>query len=167
MRRKGAGSAAAVTEPGALACDPGGEIGAPDTLVGYRLRRVHGAFLEAWKAFFGALGVTVTPVQGGILMLIARNPGLTQSELARRLRIEAPTLHESVRRLIDADLIVRESMAHDRRAHALRLTAEGEALAVLLQSRIDEQETAALAPLDAGERQQLTMLLGKILSARE
>ena len=165
-QRTGVGTAAAVADP-SIHDNAAVHGEAPDDLVGYRLRRVHGAFLEAWKEFFGALGVTVTPVQGGILMLIARHPGLTQSELARRLRIEAPTLHESVRRLIDADLIERASMVHDRRAHALRLTASGEALSALLQSRIDEQESAALAPLDAGERRQLAALLGKILSSRE
>jgi DNA-binding MarR family transcriptional regulator len=167
VRNGDAGSADTITEPALDGGElPTSENATPDSLVGYRLRRVHGAFVEAWKAFFGALGVTVTPVQGGILMLIASHPGLTQTELARRLRIETPTLHESVRRLIDAGLIERESLAHDRRAHALNLTVEGETVATLLRTRIDEQEAAALAPLTDAERAQLADLLGRVLAGR-
>lgn len=167
VRSNGAGSADTITEPAHGGGEsPASENATPDSLVGYRLRRVHGAFVEAWKEFFGALGVTVTPVQGGILMLIASHPGLTQTELARRLRIETPTLHESVRRLIDAGLIERESLVHDRRAHALKLTGDGESVATLLRTRIDEQESAALAPLTDAERNQLAALLGRVLAGR-
>ena len=123
-------------------------------------------FQDSWREFFGRLGLNVTPVQGGILLLIERQPGLTQTELARLLRIEAPTLHESVKRLIDGGHVERESMPNDRRSHALVLTADGRAAARLIRTRIAEQEAAALSPLNADERRQLADLMGRVLAAR-
>lgn len=143
------------------------DVPALDDLVGYRLRRLHGRFVEAWREFYGALGLSITPVQGGILMQIARQPRLTQTELARVLQIEAPTLHESLKRLIELGLVRRESLARDRRAHALVLTPEGGAAAGLIAARIAEQEAEALAPLDAAERRQLAELLGRVLAGSQ
>ncbi|MGE0626677.1 MAG: MarR family winged helix-turn-helix transcriptional regulator [Hyphomicrobiaceae bacterium] len=138
----------------------------PDDLVGYRLRRVHSAFVEAWRAFFAAEGLAITPVGGGILMSIAGTPGLTQTELARRLEIETPTLHEQIKRLVQADLVVRAARPGDRRATALSLTAAGVEVVTLIQRRIGAQEAEALAPLTAAERRLLGELLGRVLSAK-
>ncbi len=138
----------------------------PDDLVGYRLRRVHAGFVEAWRTFWAAEGLSLTPVQGGILMLIASRPGLTQTELARRLQIETPTLSEQVKRLVEAGLVDREALPGDRRASALVLSTEGEAAVRLISERIAAQEAAALAPLTERERLQLSDLLGRVLAAR-
>lgn len=146
--------------------DAGGLVDAPDDLVGYRLRRVHGHFVESWRAFFGALGLAITPVQAGILMQIVRRPRVTQTELAGLLDIETPTLHESIKRLLAGGLIHRESLPHDRRSHALVLTASGKATTDLVLARIAEQEAAALAALSPQERRQLAGLLGRVLAAR-
>ena len=144
---------------------------APDTLVGYRLRRLHGVFQDSWREFFGALGVAVTPVQGGILLLIERDlnrlPGLTQTELARELRIEAPTLHEQLKRLIDAGLVTRTSRTDDRRTHTLALTVAGLDAVEAIRVHIAEQEALALAPLTAAERHQLAALLDRVLAQRD
>ena len=142
------------------------ELVALDALVGYRRRRLHGIFQDRWRSFFGQLGLAVTPVQGGILLLIERHPGLTQSELARLLRIEAPTLHESVKRLLEGGFVKRESRPADRRTHALDLTAAGHAAVDIIRTRIAEQEAAALAPLSEAERGQLADLIGRVLAAR-
>ncbi len=158
----GTGAAAAIAKDATLSMRP-----SLDHLIGYRLRRVHGAFVEAWKAYYAALDLAVTPVQGGILMLIARYPGTTQSELARRLEIEAPTLHESLRRLVDNGLVRREPLKRDRRAHALTLSDEGAATEALIRSSVAEQEAIALSPLSVEERQQLATLLGRVLAAQE
>lgn len=145
---------------------PGEPVDAPDDLVGYRLRRVHGHFVESWRAFFGELGLAITPVQAGILMQIARHPRVTQTELAGLLDIETPTLHESVKRLLGGGLIHRESLPHDRRSHALVLTPSGKETTNLVLARIAEQEAAALAALSSQERRQLASLLGRVLAAR-
>ena len=137
-----------------------------DTLVGYRLRRLHGVFQDSWREFFGGLGLTVTPLQGGVLLLIERHPGLTQTELARHLQIEAPTLHEQVKRLIDGGFVERKSRPTDRRTRALDLTADGRSAVALIRSHIAEQEAAALAPLSAVERARLAELLGRVLDGR-
>ena len=137
-----------------------------DELVGYRLRRLHGLFQDSWRSYFAALDLTVTPVQGGILMLIERHPGLTQSELARLLQIETPTLHESVKRLIDGGFVHRVSRPADRRTYAIGLTAAGHAAATLIKARIAEQEAAALSPLSQTDRQHLADLIGRVLAAQ-
>ena len=136
---------------------------AMEALVGYRLRRVHGLFVEAYRDYFADLGLAITPVQGGILMSIERDPGLTLTELARRLQIETPTLHESLRRLSDLGYVARKPHTRDKRAQALVLTPAGTAAVALIDDSIGAQEAAALASLDEAERRQLAALLGRVL----
>ncbi len=164
MARTGSATLAASATRSAV--HDGDGVVLPDDLVGYRLRRVHAGFVEAWRTFWAAEGLSLTPVQGGILMLIASQPGLTQTELARRLQIETPTLSEQVKRLVEAGLVEREALPGDRRASALVLSTEGEASVRLISDRIAAQEAAALAPLTEHERLVLSDLLGRVLAAR-
>ena len=159
--------------PARLAANDAGEIVSAasgplllDDLVGYRLRQLHGLFQDSWREYFGRLGLAVTPVQGGVLMLIERHPGVTQSELARLLRIETPTLHELVKRLIEAGLVQRTSRPTDRRTHALDLTDSGRDAVAVIRARVAEQEATALAPLSDTERRQLAELIGRVLARR-
>ena len=87
----------------------------PDDLVGYRLRRVHAGFVEAWRTFWTAEGLSLTPVQGGILMLIASRPGLTQTELAQWWVIDS---HLPLRRRQQPEQqLERGALARARLAH--------------------------------------------------
>ncbi len=69
------------------------------SVVGYLLRRSHNAFQAYWMASFRDSDTPITPVQGGMLVVLASNPGLTQTALARMMNVEGPTLMQSIDRL--------------------------------------------------------------------
>src|SRR5690349_8638722 len=60
-------------------------------VAGYLLRRTHTAFQSYWMAKFHTPQTPITPVQGGMLVVLSDNPGLTQTELARIMNVEGPT----------------------------------------------------------------------------
>jgi DNA-binding MarR family transcriptional regulator len=124
---------------------------APDT----RFRR---AF---WRAFHEADSIrlrqwersNVTLPQLRVLYQLRRHPGATTGELARRLGITVSTTSGLVIKLVDRGLVMRGSLADDRRQAPLRLSEAGAALLGELsdEMRIYMGEVAARlgADLDA------------------
>lgn len=131
--------------------------------IGYRLRRAHFRFVENWQRRFGALGLHVAPMQGGMLVLIGRNPGISQGELARVLGVERSTMVQAIARLGELGLIARERAAEDRRRFALRLTGAGRDAVALIEANLKAHEDAVLRGFSAEERATLRWLLGRIL----
>ena len=107
-----------------------------DGLVGYHLRRAQLAVFRDFADSVGALGVT--PGQFGVLELIACNPGLSQSALARALGVDRSTLVAVLDRLQGDGLIERRPSPTDRRSHELVLTRAG-------TKRVDEARAAIRA----------------------
>ncbi len=133
--------------------------------IGYRLRRAHFRFVENWQRQFGALGLNVAPMQGGMLVLIGRNPGMSQGELARVLGVEGSTMVQAMARLTGLGLITRERAEGDRRRFALNLTRAGREAVALIEANLAAHEDAVLAGFSAAERATLRRLLGRIVGA--
>jgi len=136
-----------------------------DGVVGYRLRRLSGLMIAGWGRWMAARGIDVTPVQGGILMLIGGNAGITQVELARLLGIEGPTLLQALGPLRAAGFVTRARSTRDGRAFCLGLTGAGERMAARIEREIPALEANSLAGLDAAERQTLLALVRKAIGA--
>jgi DNA-binding MarR family transcriptional regulator len=130
--------------------------------IGYRLRRAHLRFVENWQRQFGALGLAVAPMQGGMLVLIGRNPGITQGELARLLAVEGSTMVQAIARLKALGLIARHRGRTDRRRVALHLTAAGRDALALVEANQATHEDTVLKDLSPEERATLRDLLGRI-----
>jgi DNA-binding MarR family transcriptional regulator len=69
--------------------------------------------------------IDIRPAQYSVLVVIAANPGLSQSDLADRLGIERARLVRLLDKLERRGLTRRLPSRADRRSHALRLTREG------------------------------------------
>ncbi|MEW5423001.1 MarR family winged helix-turn-helix transcriptional regulator [Amorphus sp. 3PC139-8] len=136
-------------------------------VIGFRLRRLQGRFVSHWSRLFRDLHPQITPVQGGILLLVEGNPGLTQVGLSRLLQVETPTLLQSLSPLIEADLIARQRSPRDRRAYELRLTDAGHSAADTVRSVTARHESALLGALTARERDTLLRLLDKAIAGGE
>jgi DNA-binding MarR family transcriptional regulator len=135
-------------------------------VAGFRLRRLQGLFVAHFAAWFRDV-LAVTPVQGGILMLVDENPGLTQIALARLLRIEPPSLTQALNPLVDAGLVERTRAARDGRAVALRLSRAGRQAVAVVRRETPAQELDAFSGLTAEERRTLLALLDKALASTE
>lgn len=90
---------------------------------------------------------------------------LSQAELGRRLGLDRANVNRIVTPLAQAGLLDRTPDAHDRRALVLTTTAEGTARFQDLEGRAARVQDELLAPLDADEREQLRLLLDKVLGA--
>lgn len=133
--------------------------------IGYRLRRAHFRFVENWQRQFGALGLNVAPMQGGMLVLIGRNPGISQGELARVLGVEGSTMVQAIARLTGLGLVARERAPEDRRRSTLRLTRAGQDAVALIEANLAAHEDAVLRGFSAEDRATLQRLLGRIVGA--
>jgi len=131
----------------------------PD-LLGYQLRRAQVRLFQHFAATVGERAIT--PGQLGILVLIQRNPGLSQSALARALGVERSTLGEVVERFEKRGLISRQPSPSDRRSLALHLSPAGEALMAELTPLVRDHEKRFTAALSPAEREQLVGLLARL-----
>ncbi|CDZ49821.1 MarR family winged helix-turn-helix transcriptional regulator [Neorhizobium galegae] len=138
-----------------------------DGVVGIRIRRLQSLFGSHWQNWFRTHSLAVTPVQGGVLLLIRRYPGISQIALARRLRIEPPTLVQTLSPLIKLKLVERDRAADDGRVSELRLTKAGFEAATLVESSTPQHEADLLRFLSAEERQVFLELLDKAIAGAE
>ena len=121
-------------------------------LVGYQLRRAHTLFALHWQLACRDDQPRVTPMQGGMLLLIAREPGMSQAALARLMAVEGPTLLQALNRLEANGLVRRMPRADDRRSHALHLTPLGRRAVTAVRRFVPAREQALLADLSEPER---------------
>jgi DNA-binding MarR family transcriptional regulator len=136
-------------------------------ILGFRLRRLQSLLGGHWSRWFKDYDIAVTPVQGGILLLINENPGINQVMLGRLLKIEAPTLLQSLRPLIDAKLVRRHRSLEDGRALAVYLTKAGKTVTDAIEVQTPAHEGDLLHRLTPAERTQLLALLDKAIGSAE
>jgi DNA-binding MarR family transcriptional regulator len=153
-RAKAARTAAARTAPKPV------ELGPLREFVGYRLRRAQLSVFAGFELALRELGLT--PGELSVLVVIAHNQGLTQSQICAALGILranfTPLLHE----LEDRGLAIREVLPADRRSNTLRLTPLGRDVvsrALASHERLEKRITACLG---AAGRSQLVELLQKL-----
>ncbi|MFN3889849.1 MAG: MarR family winged helix-turn-helix transcriptional regulator [Beijerinckiaceae bacterium] len=136
-------------------------------VTGVRLRRLQALFARHWSLFFRGAGVELSSVQGGLLLLIADNPGQPQAAFARLLDVEPPSLAQTLAPLLESGLVERRRDANDGRVMALHLTQRGEALSRAIEADQPKHEARLLAALTADERRTLFALLDKAVASAE
>jgi DNA-binding MarR family transcriptional regulator len=138
-------------------------LGFLDTLIGYHLRRAQVGLFQHFARSVGRAGVT--PGQLGVVVMIAANPGLSQTRLGRALGIDRSTMVAMLDGLERRGLIVREPSPHDRRSHALRLSGKGAELLDRLEDAVRAHESDWAGNLSAAERRQLIELLRRLAAS--
>jgi len=129
-------------------------------LVGYNLKR---AYMVIHQDFIEALGdLDLRQRTFSVLSLVATNPGISQSDLARTLGIERSGTVVIVDELENRNLIRRDRVEGDRRSYALNPTEAGKNLYQKAATSIRNHENAILADLGDTAREQLVELLQKI-----
>jgi DNA-binding MarR family transcriptional regulator len=129
------------------------DIGVLNDHLGYFIRR-----LQVWvfQDFIRTLApVDIRPAQYSVLVVIAGNPGLSQSDLAACLAIERARLVRLLDKLEKRGLTQRLPSRTDRRSHALRLTGDGQRLLKRAKMLAAVHETRLVERLGAEERKLL------------
>lgn len=136
------------------------DLGVLPELIGYHLRK---AQLAVFQDFARAVGAgELTPAQFGALVVIDRNPGLSQTGLGQTLSIDRSTLVAIIDRLEARGLVERADLPRDRRSYALHISNAGRALLNDLVERVRAHEAHMAGDLDADEKAALVGLLGRI-----
>ena len=111
--------------------------------------------------------VQITLGQFGVITLIAANPGLTQSALARAVGIKHSTMVAVIDALEGRRLVKRRPSVIDRRSYALVLSSQGIKMFELLKLMVLKHESRVTAHLSPEERRQLLNLLSQLTHERD
>jgi DNA-binding MarR family transcriptional regulator len=129
------------------------------------MRRLQKSFKYHFKASVGDLDVQATDV--GALFVIALNPGLSPSQLAPALSLDAAQVTGLLNAFELKGWIARRVSSADGRGRSLHLTRTGEKLVARLKPMVGEiDRTFVEGSLTRQEAEQLTSLLGKLLAGR-
>jgi DNA-binding MarR family transcriptional regulator len=111
----------------------------------YLVKQLELAVRAAMDVITGEFGVT--SLQYTALSVLARHPGLSGAQMAKRSFVSAQAGNEMVKILERKGLITRTPDARNRHIRRIKLTSAGEAVLIRCDVLIDQMETRMLAPL--------------------
>lgn len=123
---------------------------------------LHRAEQLASDRFTQLVGDAVTLRQFAVLVAIAENPGLSQSELVRATCIDRSTLADTVQRMEKRGWISRTTAPLDARAHAVHLASSGTALLASTTRHARAADAAILDLLPRTKRRTFQNILVKL-----
>lgn len=100
--------------------------------------------------------------QSPILMLLYKNDGMSQKEMARALNLSPATMTVTLKRMEKAGLVLREMDEHDQRILRVHLSEKGREMCETGESRIGVVTAELLEGFTLEEQQQLNEYLGRI-----
>ena len=140
------------------------DYGRLDDSLGYVLRRAQLAVFKTFQNTFKS--ADVTPAQCSVLMIIEKNPGLTQTQVSDALGIKRANF-VALFDTLEARGLAQRAPASDRRSYALQLTPRGRALLRKIHTLSEVHEDKISAPLSKPERAELFRLLNLLLAPLE
>lgn len=108
----------------------------------------------------------LTPPLAGIVRVIARQPGLSQQELAARLNLLPSRVVAFVDDLESRGYVTRQRNDTDRRLYALHLTPSGQDLMTTLGAIAREHDRQLTEGLTTDQRKDLQILLTHLAEAQ-
>ncbi len=154
----GGGAHAADAEEASLSRPPG--AAAPFKSVGFTLSTLGFAVGHSFRETLAPLGIE--PRDFALLRAVGAGEGHSQQAIGERLGIPASRMVAFIDALEERGLLERRAHPTDRRARALHLTEAGRKLLADAFAAAVAFETELCRDLDAGERDQLLALLGKV-----
>ena len=137
------------------------QLGELSELLGYVLKR---AQLKVFEDFLRCVApLQLTPAQFSVLLLLDKNPGRNQTEIANTLGILRPNFVAMLDALESRDLCARMRSANDRRSHIVVLTDKGRAVLSRAKKLVATKHEARLNEvLGPANRAALLEMMAKI-----
>ena len=137
------------------------QLGELSEQLGYVLKR---AQLKVFENFLRCMAsLQLTPAQFSVLLLVEKNPGRNQTEIASTLGILRPNFVAMLDNLESRDLCARIRSTNDRRSHILVLTDKGKAVLARAKKLVATKHEARLNDLlGQSNREALIAMLSKI-----
>jgi DNA-binding MarR family transcriptional regulator len=128
--------------------------------VGFNLRMAQEATFGAFSRRSQEIGES--PGRFATLLLISRNPGISQTELSYANGRDKSSLTPVVEDLVRRGLVERKRMDHDRRAYRLSLTVEGKKTLALMMRCAREHERVLDGIIGARDRKRFIDVLKRL-----
>lgn len=136
------------------------DIGEIRDIVGFHIRLAHGAVYRHFTETFEDLGLTQKQVS--VLWLIDDHPDISQTDLAKLMRMDRATTMAIVNRLQSRGFLKRGRALDDKRKQTLNLTPAGGKALVKAKGAIREHEAWLKSRFTAKEVEQLIEYLTRI-----
>jgi len=121
------------------------QLGELSELLGYALKR---AQLKIFEDFLRCVApLRLTPAQFSVLLLLDKNPGRNQTEIANTLGILRPNFVAMLDGLESRELCARIRSTNDRRSHIVGLTDKGRAVLARAKNLVATRHEARLNEL--------------------
>lgn len=156
-KKKRARESLAITTPPREGAE---DIGAIRDIVGFHIRLAHGAVYRHFMETFADLGLTQKQVS--VLWLVDDHPGIAQTGLAARMRMDRATTMAIVNRLEERGYLERGKSELDGRKQTLNLTDEGRAALAVSKNAVREHEDWLKSRYTAAEVRKLIELLSRL-----
>ncbi len=143
----------------------GGEsinFGPLENWLGFNLRMAQESSFGAFSR--GSLEIGERPGLFATLTLIARNPGISQTDLSLASRRDKSSLTPVVEDLVRRGMVTRTRMNGDRRAYCLNLTPAGRKVLTKLTRSARRHEVKLEAIIGRRDRKRLIQILKKIVA---
>lgn len=149
------------TEPQGQVSAEALQLGELSEQLGYVLKR---AQLKVFENFLRCMAsLQLTPAQFSVLLLVEKNPGRNQTEIASTLGILRPNFVALLDNLESRDLCARIRSTNDRRSHILVLTDKGKAVLTRAKKLVATKHESRLNELlGQANREALIEMLSKI-----
>lgn len=110
-------------------------------------------------------GDDLTPRQYAVLLTVAQNEGLNQTQLVERTGIDRSTLADIVRRMLKKGLLQRRRTRDDARAYSVKLTEQGARILKAHDPQARRVDERILASLPNAQRDRFLQDLNAIVQA--
>lgn len=107
------------------------------------------------------------PAQAGYLLVIEQNDGISQADVAARLRVSRPTVTAMLQKIEALGLIERRVDEHDQRITRIFLTSSGQETAARMRDAHIQAIEATIGRLPENDRRELVRLLHELNSVTE
>jgi DNA-binding MarR family transcriptional regulator len=135
------------------------------TWIGFNLRMAQEATFQAFSRRSQEIGET--PGRFATLMLISRNPGISQTELSHAAGRDKSSLTPVVEGLVRRGLVERRRVSSDRRTYRLNLTPAGKKTLTMLIRCARQHERNVDRVIGRRDRSRFLALLKKIAAEIE
>jgi DNA-binding MarR family transcriptional regulator len=133
-------------------------------LIGYALRRAQGAVYADLNDSLARL--ELRPLQYTLLLVVAENPGVSQSGVCDALGIQKANGVPSMSELERRGFIIRRKSSTDARSYELHVTAKGRRILQRAGEVQSAHESRLIERIGVEGREQLLSLLGKLSDIR-
>ena len=130
------------------------------TWVGFNLRMAQEAAFQAFSRLSQEVGES--PGRFAALTLIARNPGISQTELSQAAGRDKSSLTPVVEDLVQRGLVERARLNHDRRAYCLNVTRAGKKTLTVMTRCARRHERSLDGLIGMRDRKRFIQILKKI-----